>query len=735
MLSSLASVITRRSRTVLALCLVIVAASAVVAVGVFARLGTAGYDDPASDSSRATALLNREFGGQPDLIFLVRATDGTVDDAAARASGVALTGRLAHEPTLSGVSSYFTAPAPALKSRDGTEAVILAHVTGSPNGIDERTGEILDRYNHSSDGATSVLIGGPRGADLGRQSTKDVALAESIAIPVTLVLLLLVFGSVVAALLPLAVALFAMITTAATLYAVTGLTDVSVFAINLITALGLGLSVDYALLLVSRYREEISGGATVPEAIGTTLNTAGRTIVFSGVTVVAALAALLAFPPYFLKSFAYAGIGVVVFAVVAALVLLPALLVVLGPRVDAWALPWRRNRRAPRPDTFWTRLVTVVMRRPVRIGLPILLGLLAVSAPLFHLALGNPDDRVLPAAAPAHQVGQALREDFATDTSGAMDVVLSNAPASAVSDYATRLSALPGVADVQTSLGTWSGGRREAGAAARPDLNAGGYQRVVAAITSDPVSAPAKATLRAARALPVAAGADALITGPTAQLIDNTAAVTDYLPLAGGIVLVTTLVMLFLLTGSIVHPVRALLSNAVSLAATMGIAVRVFQDGDGSSVLGFTPGPLSLSILVLTACVAFGLSMDYEVFLMSRIKEARDGGQSSAEAVVTGITRTGRIITSCAALLAVSFFAFATADVSLIQVLGLSTGLAILIDATLVRAVLVPAFLSLTGDRAWYAPRILRRVHERLGISEHGTVHRPATADPSRQPA
>jgi RND superfamily putative drug exporter len=729
MLSSLARLVTHRSRTVLALCLVAVVLAAVAAVGVFARLGTAGYDDPSSDSAQAQALLNQHFGGQPDLVFLVRADTGTVDDRAAKASGVALTQKLAKEKSLSGISSYFTAPpgtADPMKSQDGSEALILAHVSGSLTGIDERTGEILDRYNDSSDGVTSVLIGGPRGTDLGRQTTKDVALAESIAVPVTLVLLLLVFGSLVAALLPLAVAAFAMTATAATLFVLTQFTDVSVFAINLITALGLGLGVDYALLLVSRYREELAGGATRAEAIDTTLNTAGRTILFSGVTVIAALAALLAFPPYFLKSFAYAGIGVVVFSVIAALVLLPALLALLGDRVNAGALPGRR-RRAPRPDTFWAGLVSRVMARPVLIGLPVLVILVAVATPLLHLSVGNPDDRVLPASAPAHRVGDALRHDFATDPSSALDIVVTDSTDSAgLGAYASRLSALPGVATVTTSTATFTAGE-PTGRAERPDLAADGLQRINADLTVDPASAEAKSIVNAARALPQAP--DALISGPTAQLIDNTHAVTDHFPLAGGIVVATTLLMLFLLTGSVVHPVRAILSNAVTLATTMGIAVWVFQDGHLASVIGFTPDPLSLSILVLTGCVAFGLSMDYEVFLMSRIKEARDHGQSAREAVVTGVSRTGRIITSCAALLAVSFFAFVTGNVSMIQLLGLATGLAILIDATIVRAVLVPAFLSLAGEKAWYAPKFLQRLHRRIGISEGGPAPK-ATAEP-----
>jgi RND superfamily putative drug exporter len=732
MLSSLAHFVVRRSRSVLALALIVVVISGALAAGVFSRLGTAGYDDPASASSQAQRLVNQNFGGQPDLVFLVSSKQGTVDAATVKASGAALTQRLSHEPALSGITSYFTTPAPSLRSRDGTEALVLAHVTGPDKGIDERAGEILDRYNESSDGVTSVLVGGPRGLDLGRQTTKDVALAESIAIPVTLALLLIIFGSAVAALLPLAVAVFAMVTTMAELFVLTQFTDVSVFAINLITALGLGLGVDYALLLVSRYREELAGGADTGTAVITTLTTAGRTIVFSGITVIAALAALLAFPPYFIKSFAYAGIAVVVFAVVAALVVLPALLVVLGHRINAGALPWRkRAQRQAGQDvgrtgtSTWGRMAGFVLSRPVMIGLPVLLALLAVAAPLINLQVGNPDDRVLPAGAPAHRVGDSVRQDFDGDSSDAIDIVVVGTPDPAgLQAYAARLSALTGIVQVDTGSGTWTKGARS-GSDPAPNLLGQGQQRIIAVIDPDPASAAAKSIVEQARVLSAPAGTTALVGGPTALLIDGTAAVTDHLVTAAAIVLITTLIMLFLLTGSIVHPIRAVLSNLITLAATMGIAVWVFQFGHGASLLGFTGTPLNTAILLLTVCVAFGLSMDYEVFLMSRITEARDHGQSSADAVVTGVGKTGRIITSCAILLAVSFFTFVTGQVSMIQLLGLATGLAILIDATLVRAVLVPAFMGLAGEKAWYAPQFLTRIHNRLGISESGPATSP----------
>jgi RND superfamily putative drug exporter len=351
--------------------------------------------------------------------------------------------------------------------------------------------------------------------------------------------------------------------------------------------------------------------------------------------------------------------------------------------------------------------------------------LMAVAAPLMKLQAGNPDDRGLPTSAPAHRVGDTLRQGFDGDTSDALDIIVVGTPEAAGLDaYVARLSALTGIVQVNTAEGIWAKGART-GSDRSSALIGPRQQRVTAIINPDPGSAAAKTIVQQARTLPAPAGSTVLVGGPTALLIDATAAVTDHLMVAVTIILIITVLMLFLLTGSIVHPVRAVISNLITLASTMGIAVWVFQFGHGNSVLGFTAAPLSTSILLLTACIAFGLSMDYEVFLMSRIAEARENGQNSAEAVVTGIGKTGRIITSCAILLAVSFFTFVTGQVSMIQLFGLATGLAILIDATLVRAILVPAFMGVIGEHAWYAPKFLTRVHSRLGISESGPAIAP----------
>ena len=536
--------------------------------------------------------------------------------------------------------------------------------------------------------------------------------------PLILILLVVAFGSLVAALLPLAVGAVAIMGTLGELSLLGDLTDVSVFAINLTTALGLGLAIDYALLMVSRFREELGRGLTVPDATVRTVETAGRTIVFSGFAVIAALAALLLFPLYFLRSFAYAGVGVVAIAVVAAVVVLPALLAVLGTRVNAGRLPWARAKTPRSEAPSWGRLAAGVMRHPVLAALPVLALLLVAATPLSQVTFGTPDDRVLPTSAPSRQVGDAIRGNFASNDVTAIDVVTTGPVEPAeLGDYASRLSTLVGVDRVDSSAGTYVAGQTVDGGAAA-GLSAQDAERLAVVTGADARSSTAQDLVGEVRAVGPPEGVDALVGGETATLVDSLEAIGGRLPLAAGLVAITTFVVLFLFTGSVVQPLRALVSNALTLGATLGLMVLIFQEGFGSSLLGFTPLALDTSMLVLMFCLVFGLSMDYEMFLMSRIKERYDAGASIEEATVHGLAHTGRIVTTAAALIAVSFFAFGTSQVSFIQMFGLGAGLAILIDATLVRGVLVPASMRLLGERSWYAPSGLRWLHARVGLAE-----------------
>ena len=713
MLGQLATFVVRHARVVLAACLVVLAAVAFLGFGAFSKLQTGGFDDPDAESTAAAELLEQRFGGESDLVFVMSAETGTVDKGPAATAGVALTDRLSADPELSHVTSYWLTGAPSMKSLDGTQALVVANIA------DGEAASIMERYAGDA-GAVRVIVGGPAvaGDDIEQQVGADLALAESIAVPVILVLLVVAFGSVVAALLPLAVGAIAIMGTFGELSVLGSTTDVAIYAINLTTALGLGLGIDYALLMVSRYREELAAGRSVPDAVVRTTETAGRTILFSGLAVAAALAALLVFPLYFLRSFAYAGIGVVAIAVAGALIALPALLAVLGTRVNAGSLPWlRRPRSADAP--FWGRLAARVMRRPWLAGGAVVTVLVAAALPLLSVEFGTPDDRVLPTTAASRQVGDAIRDGFASNDMTAIDVVTTGPVAAApLAEYASRLSTLSAVDRVDSSAGTFVDGELVEQSPASAAFGTGGSERLAVVTSADAKSQTAKDLVGAVRGIDDPGSADALVGGASAALVDSLAAVGDRLPLAIVMVALTTFVVLFLFTGSIVQPLRALVSNALTLGATLGIMVLVFQEGFGSSVLGFTPQPLDMSMLVLLFCIAFGLSMDYEVFVISRIKERHDAGASVEEATIHGLAHTGRIVTTAAALIAVSFFAFLVSEISFLQLFGLGAGLAILIDATLVRGVLVPASMRLLGERSWYAPAGLRRVHARIGLAE-----------------
>ncbi|TDC54157.1 MMPL family transporter [Jiangella ureilytica] len=698
--------------------LVATAVLAAVAIGfgltAFGKLQTEGFTDPGAESTTADELVDERFGGSADLVFLVDAGDAGVDDPAVATAGEELTARLAEDPALSEVTSYFGTGAPALRSEDGRYALVVAHLESDDG--DGGVVELRDAYA-TGDGPIEVTLGGGAavGLDIRDQVKADLALAEAIAVPLILILLLLAFGSLVAASLPLALGAIAVFGTFAALSVIGSLTDVSVFAINLTTALGLGLAVDYALLIVGRFREELGAGRSTTDAVVRTVETAGRTIAFSAATVAAALAVLLVFPLYFLRSFAYAGIAVVVIAMVGALLVLPALLAVIGPRVDRGRLPWARNRPTSTESTFWRRVAAAVTRRPVLSALPVVALLLLAAAPLLKVEFGTPDDRVLTTASDSRVVGDAMRASFPADDTRAFQVVITpEPPADAVDSYAAELSDLPAVTEVTSTAGTDA-------------------TLLLVHTDVDPRSAEAQDLVGAIREVEPAGGATALVGGEAARLVDSKEAIGSRLWFAAGAIAVIMFVLLFLFTGGVLQPLRALLFNLFALSATLGLMVLVFQEGWFSPALGFTPLPLDISMLVLLFCIAFGLSMDYEVFVVSRVKERHDAGAAPVPAVVDGLSHTGRIVTTAAVLLAVNFFAFGTSGVSFIQMFGIGSGIAILIDATLVRGVLVPAGLRLLGPAAWWAPAPLRRVHERFGLRE--AAAEPTEPDPVGTPS
>jgi putative drug exporter of the RND superfamily len=715
---SIGSFVVRRARLVLVAAMVAVVGFGVLGLGAFGKLKTGGFQDPGAQSTTAQTLTDQRFGGSVGVVLLVHAEAGTVDDAPARTAGAEAASRLAAVPGVSNVVSYWQTRNPGLRSKDGKYALVLG---STKSDLNLSSAELASLRSHS--GQVDVTVGGSAaiGNDITKQVGKSLVVAEGIAVPIILALLVFAFGSVVAAMLPLAIGMIAILGTFAELFVLGSVTNVAIYAINLTTGLGLALAIDYSLLMVSRFREELGRGQEPAQAVARSVRTAGRTIVFSGTTVVAALGVLLIFPLYFLRSFAYAGIGVVLISMAAAVVVLPALLAVLGRRVNSGRLPWARDREPSTAAPFWGRLAGQAMRRPALIAIPVLAVLMLVALPLRHVQFGTLDDRVLPAATQSRAAGDVLRGDFAGDSSTALDVVTDGPlDRAALTAYATRLSDLAGVARVEASVATFVHGNAVPDSA-NPTLARATAQRLSVVSAADPRSNAAKDLVRTVRGLPDPAGARVYVGGDTADLIDTTHAIGTRLPLAALLIMLTTFIVLFLFTGSVVQPIRSLLLNGITLAATAGLMVWIFQEGHLSGLLHFTALPLDTSMLVLLFCIAFGLSMDYEVIVLSRIKELHDRGRDNRTAVTEGLTRSGRIVTTAAALMAVSFFAFGTATVSFLQLFGIGAGFAVIVDATLVRAVLVPACQRLLGRAAWYAPAPLRRLQTRIGLAEaHG---------------
>ncbi|KMS68760.1 transporter [Streptomyces viridochromogenes] len=716
--------VTARPRLSLLVALVITALAVLAGSGVADRLGSGGWEDPDAESTYATKALEREFpASQPNLLLLVDAGDASVDDPAVAAEARRITARLAAEKGVTGVGSYWQADssaAPALRAEDGHEALIAARITGE----EKAAGETLDRIApefRGAHGPVEVSVGGPVAVRHEMQTIiqEDLVRAEVIALPVTLVLLVMVFGSAVAALLPLGIGIVAILGTNAVLRGLTEVTDVSVFAMNLTTALGLGLAVDYALFIVRRFREELATGAEPLTAVGTTLRTAGRTVLFSALTVAVSLAAMLLFPQYFLRSFAYAGIAVVLLAAAAALILLPAALVLLGHRVNSLDLRRLFRRGQPKPSEpapgvtegrAWTRTANLVMRRAPFFALGTTAVLVLLGLPFLGVKFGTADDRQLPSTAESHVVQQHIRDGFPGSPGGGLEVLAQGRATQAqYAAYKHRIAALPEVLRVDGPL----------------VKGESAYFTVLP--KGEAVDDPAQGLVDDLRAAP--APFDTKVTGAAAVLVDSKDAIAERLPLAAAFIAIVTLLLVFLLTGSVLIPVQAVVLNALSLTAMFGAVVWVFQDGHLSGLLGFTsPGSIETTLPVLMFCVAFGLSMDYGVFLLSRIKEEYDTTGDHDQAVRHGLQRTGGLITAAAVILAVVMVAIGTSRVTNTKMLGLGIALAVLMDAMIVRSLLVPAVMRLTGRATWWAPGPLRRFHERFGLSEGESTPAPATA-------
>ena len=748
MLHRVARMSLRSPRIILAVAALVAVFTAVFGIPVANHLSSGGFQDPGSESARAARLLAEKFG-QSDQQLLITVTDpaGATSDAASTV-GADIVSRLDASPNVLTVTSPWTSPPAAageLLSADGQTGLVVATMAGGENKAQTYAAELAGQVVGQRDGVT-VRAGGSSMIirQINEQTTDDLVRMEAIAIPLSFLVLVWVFGGLLAASLPMVVGLMAILGAMSVLRLLTGFTEVSIFALNITTALGLALAIDYTLLIVSRYRDEIAAGAGRDAALVRTLCTAGRTVLFSAMTVALSLSALLIFPMYFLKSFAYSGVATVAFAAAAAVIVTPAAIVLFGDRLDALDIRrWlRRALRHPEPvakpvdQLFWYRSTKAVMRRAIPIGTAIVALLVLLGTPFLRIEFGSPDDRVLPKTASAHQVGDQLRNDFASNFNNGLSIVIPDAIGTAgpeLDRYAADLSRVPDVTLVSAPGGTFVDGTR-VGPTSAPAGVADGSAMVSVRSTTPLYSDPSKVQLERLHAVPGPAGRDVLITGGAQINRDIVAAVTSRMPLVLSIIGAITFVLLFLLTGSLVLPLKAIVLNVLSLSAAFGALVWVFQEGHLGALGTTATGTMEANIPVLMFCVAFGLSMDYEVFLLARIREYwLSSGRSRAdsdESVALGLARTGRVVTAAALIMAIAFAALIAAQVSFIRIFGVGLTLAVLVDATLVRMALLPAFMKVMGKWNWWAPAPLERLHERIGLVEEPAHRPPGPSEP-----
>jgi uncharacterized membrane protein YdfJ with MMPL/SSD domain len=713
MIDSLARLAAHRSRRVLLIAGAVFLLAAALGGPVVSILKSQNSDfqDPKAQNQQVLRAIERATGQTADygVAALVPSAGDARSDPKARAESARVAALLGAQPGFQRVVDYPATHMPDLVSRDGHLTLVLAAFADR-----DRSTAAVQRVRATLGPSSGVRFGGNDVAfnEVNKRTSSDLERAEMFAFPILLALSFWVFRGLVAAALPLLVGGFAIVLTFLLLRVIDQFAGLSIFAVNLVTGMGLGLGIDYSLFVLARYREELAGGAQRGEAIATTLRTAGRTVLYSSITVAGALASMLVFPMRFLYSMGVGGGIVALAAGVVSLVVLPAVLVALGPRIDALA-PARLQRSAARTARAgeaggWYRLARYVMRRPGAIALLTAVALLAVAWPSLRIALTPADAHVLPSSSQARQVAETLTREFGVDASQTITMVV-RAPAggsAAVARVAARARRLAGAqaavgAPRYLSRGVWQIELQPRGVDGAP-----ANQRLVERLRS------------------IGPAPGLLVGGATAWFVDQKAAISAHLPLALAILAVVTAGFLFLMTGSLLLPAMALAMNLLTVAVGAGLLVLVFQDGHLGSLLGFTPiGGLEESNLVLLFIIAFALSTDYGVFLFGRIKESHDRGFATREAVARGLERTGRLVTAAALLFCVALGAFSTSHIFFVKQLGVGAPLAVAIDATIVRALLVPALMGRLGEWTWWAPAPLRRLHRRVGLDEREAGH------------
>jgi RND superfamily putative drug exporter len=663
---------------------------------VFSRLDSGGYSNPNSDSYKVYNYLNDTLKeSDPTVVMVVDAGDTDVSDPVIAQKAAALEAQILKEADVDRTLSFWSSGGQgAFKSTDGKAAYILVYGKGnafSPES--QKLGKLFqEKYNGTFQGL-KLYSGGVSviGHALTEKISNDLKIAEAISIPASFILMLFVFGAFLASAMPLVVGIAAILGAFFILYLFTLFTDVSIYALNLTTGMGLGLGIDYALLIVNRFREELHRGKSVEDSIVTTLATAGKTVFYSGLTVFVTLLSLTFFPLPFLKSFGYAGISVVALAVAGALFGLPPILATIGHRIDKGVV--RKSAITPKEDGRWAHTARYVMKRPVAVVLLSFIVLGIMAAPIKNIAFSQTDSRTLPASNPAAIATAIQEERFSGQTGNPVEIIILNGAdkGSEVTSYVGKLQGVKGVVAVTP-----------------PQIN-GQDVRIVVYESMLPRTLEAQQMIYDIRALDAPEGT--LVGGVAADYTDSQDGIANTLPWALGWIALSVFVLIFIFTGSIILPIKAVFLNALSLIATMGALTWVFGEGHLRWLVGdFTvTGTIDTSIAILIAVVVFGLSMDYELFLLSRIREEHLAGKSNIESVAIGLQRSARIITAAALLLAVVFAAFVTSGVTSIKMMGFGVALAVIIDATIIRALLVPALMRLFGERNWWAPKALRK--------------------------
>jgi uncharacterized membrane protein YdfJ with MMPL/SSD domain len=700
----------KRRRLILIVALVGVAFAAIWGTGVFGKLQTAGgFNAPNSHSQTASNLATSTFGRDAgDVVVLYSSSSKMVASPAFQGAVTRTLGDLPHLDVTS-TATYWSTHSTKFVSANGHETYAVLELAGSGDQARQASYDAIKADLAAPGLRTQVGGAVPTAETINTQTTSDIKKAESLSFPILLVLLLIIFGSLASASLPLAIGGIGILGSFTALRVLTLFTPVSIFSANITTILGLGLGIDYGLFMVSRFREELRRQGSVEDAVARTVASAGRTVAFSGITVAVTLASLMLFPESFLRSMGYGGVLTVLVDMLAALIVMPALLAALGPKVNSLSIR-RSLHRAPAPveSGGWYRLALRVMRRPMVFATVIILGLLVLGSPFLKVAWGGTDARVLPVSATPRLVTEALSTDFPNNPTAPIEAMVRfSGPAStatnsaALSVYVKQLGHVSGVTGAQiTGL---------SGDIARVDL---GY-------APGPNSLAAEATVKAVRAVASPADAHVYVGGQTAELVDTLASLSHVLPWMALAVAASTFILLFFAFGSVILPIKAILMNILSLSAMYGVLVWVFQEGHLSGLLHFTPsGTIDPTTPILMFALMFGLSMDYEVFLLSRIREHFDATGDNAASIATGIQRTGGVITSAALLLLVVIGSFSFSGVTFTKMMGIGMILALVIDATLVRMMLVPATMKLLGRANWWAPAPLRRLYDRYGFSE-----------------